>query len=47
MLGVLDITLRKDENVVRNEKAPRVGLKAKRLRAGWDQPYLLMVLCAN
>jgi predicted transposase YbfD/YdcC len=32
-------------NLLKQETSLQVGVKAKRLRAGWDQDYLLKVLC--
>ena len=31
-------------NLLKQERTARVGIKAKRKKAGWDYPYLLKVL---
>ena len=33
-------------NLLKRETSLKIGVKAKRLRAGWDAPYLLKVLCS-
>ncbi len=33
-------------NLLKHETSLKVGVKAKRLRAGWDAPYLRQVLCS-
>jgi predicted transposase YbfD/YdcC len=33
-------------NLLKHETSLKIGVKAKRLRAGWDAPYLLKVLCS-
>ena len=31
-------------NLLKNDRSLKVGVKAKRLRAGWDEPYLLRLM---
>jgi hypothetical protein len=32
-------------NAVKQEKTKKLGVKNKRLRAGWDETYLAKILC--
>lgn len=34
-------------NLIKNEKTSKVGVKTKRLKAGWDEHYLLKILLGN
>jgi len=34
-------------NLIKNEKTSKVGVKTKRLKAGWDEDYLLKILLGN
>ena len=31
-------------NLLKNEKSVKVGVKTKRLKAGWDEAYMMKVL---
>lgn len=31
-------------NLIKNEKTAKVGIKTKRLKAGWDQRYLQKIM---
>lgn len=34
-------------NLVKSETTAKVGIKNKRLKAGWDERYLLKVMCGG
>jgi hypothetical protein len=34
-------------NLLNNEKSTKVGMKSKRLKAGWDDDYMMKVLSAG
>jgi len=34
-------------NLIKNEKTLNVGVQTKRLKAGWDESYLLKILLGN
>src|SRR5690606_35896904 len=40
----LSILRRLAMNLIKQEKSSRVGVKAKRMKAGWDHSYLLKIL---